>query len=356
MSAVIRAIDWLENTAQPTNAPAATLAPMVVIFGSDPFLRFHALRRLLNVANVDFDAAQSYDGPECQWRDVHDELATLSLFDDVPQRVAIIREADKFVSANRPALERWLDSPPPDAILVLEVNSFPGTTKLYKQVANKGMLIECSPPVTSGYGNPVDERAVVQWITRWAKQRHHLLLIETQAIFLLDRTGAEFGIIDGELAKLALFADEAGRVTDEHLQEMVGGWRSQTIWKIAEFVASGKAALAIEQLDRLFVSGQTALGIFAPLSWSLRRFGVAAHLIEQAERNGSRLALPMALEKAGFRKGEVTLAEKQLRRIGRQRGKQLLTWLVELELQLKGSHSSEHLAKYALETLVLRLA
>jgi DNA polymerase III subunit delta len=137
---------------------------------------------------------------------------------------------------------------------------------------------------------------------------------------------------------------------------MVGGWRTQTIWKIVELIASGRAAEAIEQQDRLFTGGQNALGIFAPLSWSMRRFGVAAHLVEQAERNGTRVALPLALEKAGFRKNEIKQAETQLRRIGRQRGKKLLEWLLELELKLKGSHSNEHLAKFALEEFILRLA
>ncbi len=245
---------------------------------------------------------KGYEGPECQWRDVHDELATLSLFDASHHRIALVRDADKFIYRQSPCPRTM------DRITTCRCNSIAGsvelsgTTKLYKQVAAKGMLVQCSPPVTSGFGNPVDEGAVLKWLQLWAKKRHKIQIENRQATLILDRTGAELGIIDCELAKLALFADERGHISDDQIREMVGGWRTQTIWKIVELIASGRAAEAIEQQDRLFTGGQNALGIFAPLSWSMRRFGVAAHLVEQAERNGTRVALPLALEKAGFRR------------------------------------------------------
>ncbi len=86
-------------------------------------------------------------------------------------RIAIVREADKFVSSNRSSLERWIASPPADAVLILEVTSFPGTTNLYKQAVAKGLVIQCSPPTTSAWGNPVDEKAVAKWIDSWAKKK-----------------------------------------------------------------------------------------------------------------------------------------------------------------------------------------
>ena len=44
----------------------------------------------------------------------------------------------------------------------------------------------------------------------------------------------------------------------------------------------------MEQLDRLLASGQNAIGISAQLSWYFRRFGMAAHLIEQSEHIGAQ--------------------------------------------------------------------
>jgi DNA polymerase-3 subunit delta len=71
---------------------------------------------------------------------------------------------------------------------------------------------------------------------------------------------------------------------------------------------------------------------------------------------GQRVVFSQILEKAGFRPYEVGKAEARLRRIGRSRAKELLSWLVELELQLKGSHSGEDRARLALEAFLLKLS
>jgi DNA polymerase-3 subunit delta len=42
--------------------------------------------------------------------------------------------------------------------------------------------------------------------------------------------------------------------------------------------------------------------------------------------------------------------------LGRKRAGQLYRWLLELDLALKGSHSQDDRARWALEQLVLRMA
>jgi DNA polymerase-3 subunit delta len=121
-------------------------------------------------------------------------------------------------------------------------------------------------------------------------------------------------------------------------------------------VAEGRVESSLEAIDKLFMAGQSAFGVAAQLSWSLRRYGIAAQLVEQSERLGNKPSLPQALEGAGFRGFELGKAELRLRRIGRQRAKDILSWLVELELQLKGSHSNEDRARLALESFLLKLA
>ena len=93
----------------------------------------------------------------------------------------------------------------------------------------------------------------------------------------------------------------------------------------------------------------------AQLSWSLRRYGLAAKLIEQSERVDSRITLAVALERAGFNRFDIAKAETRLKRIGRPRAREMLTWLVDLELQLKGSHSNDQRAQLALESMIMKL-
>jgi DNA polymerase-3 subunit delta len=334
----------------------AALDAVIVVYGAEAFLRRKALESLLERCGTDADAIRSFDGPSTSWQAVHDELVTISLFDAAHQRVAVVRDADKFVTAHRSTLEHWLDHPVEGASLVLEVSTFPATTKLYKGVEAKGRLVQCNLPTLASWGNPVDEKALKKWLLPWAQKSHGLRLDPAQLDTMLDRVGTDLGLLDCELAKLALFADQDGTVDSDRLREIVGGWRTETIWQIADAVADGKIGIAIEQMDRLKTAGQAAIGLFAPLSWSLRRFGLAAQLIEQSERFGRKPDLKQALELAGFRKFDLAKAETQLRRIGRPRARLLLEWLAELELKLKGSHSSEHAAQFALEEFLVRLA
>jgi len=348
-TAAIHAFEFLETT------PVAPLPPIVACFGSDDFLRRLALQRWVQCSKLNPETVRAFDGETDNWREVHDELATRSLFDAAGERVVVVRNGDKFVTKNREALERWAESFAPDSCLLIEVQTFPATTKLYKLISKNGMLVNCTPPQKSSWGNPPDEKAMQKWIGTWANSKHSLQLSAKQCLLIVERIGAVCGLIDCELAKLALFANRLGEVTDQRVSELVGGWRTQTVWELADAVADGQVGFAIEQLDKLLTSGQNAVGLMAQLSWSLRRFGLAAQLVEQSERLDCRITLGQALERSGFNRFDIAKADSRLKRIGRPRAKEMLNWLVVLELKLKGSHSNEHRSRLALESFIMKL-
>jgi DNA polymerase-3 subunit delta len=350
MSEVAHVFDWMEH--RKPKLGRGTIA----VFGNDWFLRHQALKILIEATGVDQAAVKNRDGDEIKWRDVHDDLASRSLFDDGGLRVTVVQQADDFVAKNRVQLEKWAESASDDALLILEMDSLPANTKLYKQIADKGTVVKCSAPIKARSKDTVDEKAVQAWLLGWGKRQHGVQLSIPQADVLLERIGFIFGLLDTELAKLALFAGPDQKIENAIVHELVGGWRTKTVWEIADQIADGKIATAMEQLDRLFAGGQNAVGIMAQLSWYFRRFGMAAHCIEQAERFGKRPVIGEALQQAGFYPYVLADAEKKLRRIGRVRAKQLLTWLRELDLQLKGSHSQDNRARSAVEQFVLRLA
>ena len=348
-AAAIHAFDFLESK------PVKPLPPVIACFGSDDFLRRIAIQHWVVGSGLDSETVRSFDSEDETWRDVHDELATRSLFDAGGEKVAIVRGADKFVTKNRDAIEKWAEHFAPDSCLILELQTLAANTKLYKLIAKNGVLVNCTPPQKASWGNPPDEKAMQKWVILWAKAKHSLELTVKQSTLIVERIGSVCGIIDCELAKLALFVDKAGAVTDGRVAELVGGWRTQTAWELADAIADGQVAVALLQLDKLLTAGQNAVGLMAQLSWSLRRFGLAAQLVEQSERVNSRIPLATALERAGFNRFDVAKSELRLKRIGRQRAKEMLAWLVDLELKLKGSHSNDARARLALESLIMKL-
>ena len=332
------------------------LPPVVIAFGDDAFLRRQTVGHLTALAKIDLQSAKVFDGEASLWRDVHDELATVSLFDPEQRRVAIVKQGDDFVKSARAQLEKWCTAPVESSLLLLEVSSFPANTKLFKIASEKGWCLDCSAPKGKGWGNPVDSKAVQAWIQRWARQAHALQLTQAQSAAVLDLVGSDFGLLDQELAKAALYAADNGKIDDVALKQAIGSWRTQTVWEIIAAAVEGRTATALEELHKVIHGGESPMAIAPQMSWSLRRFGTATHLIAQAERGQRKLALRDALSQAGFRAPELQKAEQQLRRIGRVRGRALLDWLLELDLKLKGSHSHEDRGAFAIEEFIVRLA
>lgn len=332
------------------------LPEVVVAYGDDSFLRRATYHRLLKHVCREEEEVRTFDGDECVWRDVHDELATLSLFDPLARRIAFVANGDHLVKNARAQLEKWCAAPAPESLLFLELSSFPANTKLFKVAAENGWCIDCSAPKGRGFDSGPDSKAVEKWVAGWSGRVHGLHLTSKQVTTIVDLVGGdEFGLLHQELSKLALFADERGQVTDETLKTNVGSWRTQTVWKIVEAIAEGKTALALNELQKVFLTGESPAAVVPQLSWSLRRFGVASHLVVQAERVGQPISLSQALSQAGFRPYELEKAQRQLVRIGRRRAVKLLDELLNLDLKLKGSHSHLDRSIFAIEEFVAKL-
>src|SRR5690348_10653547 len=104
---------------------------------------------------------------------------------------------------------------------------------------------------------------------------HGKKLSAAAAELMVELAGSEMGILEQELAKLAALAgDEA--IDEKLVEEAVGGWRVKTTWDMLDAAAAGKAGEALAQLDRLLSGGETAVGLLAQMSWTLRKFAGAA--------------------------------------------------------------------------------
>jgi DNA polymerase III subunit delta len=357
MSHTIHAFDYLADPVK--HRPPGVCA----VFGDEPFLKQLVLKELRKqVVGTDTDvpvASHECDERPLDWRDVADELATVSLFGGGGPRLVVLERADAFVSANRQRLEDYAAKPKASGVLILEVNEWAANTRLYKALDQAGLQIDCRPPQKGGKSKSVDEGAIVKWIVQWGKSKHEVALSNDAAQLLLDLTGPTFGLLDQDLAKLALMVPADSKATPQEVQKIIGGWRTQSIWDLVDAAAVGETAAALQQLDHLLHAGEHPLALVGSLSWSLRRYAAATRIYQQAERSGRKLPLREVLVQAGVKDwppGTLAKAEERLKHLGRQRAGQLYRWLLELDLSLKGSHSQDDRARWALEQLVLRMA
>lgn len=287
--------------------PAETPTGVCAVFGSERFLKRLAIDNLVALVgggDPDFGASQ-YDSDSANWAEVHDELATRTLFGGDGPRVVVVDHADKFVRENRERLEGYVGASSESGLLVLIVESWASNTRLFKAINKTGLQIKCDPPLR-GRSKQTDEKRVQDWLIARAKTSYEFELPTGGAQLLIELTDCEFGRMDQELQKLALYADGKGKVDQKTIKATVGGWRSRTMWEAIDAATEGDAKKSLELLDQLLRSGEHPLALFGQLSWSLRRYATATEIVMRQLRSGRKPDLGKAIGAAGFRAGVVS--------------------------------------------------
>jgi DNA polymerase-3 subunit delta len=327
------------------------LPHILAIVGNDRFLKRLALSHLLSEeAREDL---VRYTAEERPWSEIREDLDTATLFGGGPKLV-LVDEAD--VWTKHTAVLEYAQRGVSRGAMILDMLSLPANTNLYKAIAAQGWLIKCGPPVKDARSQKPDVQRLNTWLGNRAQQQHDIKLSRDALRTLVDLIGWEFGMLDQELAKLALFVERGAAATPELVRQVVGGWRTETTWEMLEAVADGDAAVGLRQLDQLLQAGATPQALFGSIAWFLRRFNAATRLVERQERQGKRPHLESALLKAGFRMESVKQADRQIKQLTRHRAGELFERLLDVDLALKGSHSSLDRGRWKLENLILSLA
>ncbi len=329
------------------------------MFGDEPFLKSEVIGALRTATLSDDDGEFSWHalvGDEADPRSVFDELATVALFGG-GRRMVLVSEADDFVSAHRSLLEDYAAKPCDTGVLVLDVKSWPSNTRLYKQLAESGLQIDCKAP---------SEGALVEWLRDRAERQYHATFARGAAERLVEIVGPQMGRLDQETAKLSLLAAREpaasgaakATITIELINDAVGGWRAKTAWEMIDAAAAGDAREALIQLDRLILAGESPVALMGQIAWRFRQLAAAAQIAVQAQRAGQRVNLRHALEQVGVKtwQGAMEKAEANLRQLGARRAARLDRWLLDADLALKGSSSSGDRARLVLEQLFVRMS
>src|SRR5262249_10815586 len=187
-----------------------------------------------------------------------------------------------------------------------------------------------------------------EWCTSWAANRHGKQLAAAAARLLVDLVGEEMGLLDQELAKLAVYVGDKARIDASDVDALVGNSREEKTWQIFDLIGAGKTGEALTLLQRLFDKGEGPMKLVGAFSFQLRRLAQAARGVALGT------SLSTALEDAGVAPFAVRSAEGQLRHLGRCRADRLYDWLLEADLGLKGGSALP--PRTLLERLVVRLA
>ncbi len=345
---LIHAFDFLPQ--QTLKGTSESFPDVVGVFGNDAALRSWVLRAISSAGDM-----TEFDGETAKWSDLRDDLATASLFDMGDKRTIVIRGADKFLSNHRPEIEKYVAKPGGASRFVLELDSLASNTRVYKSIHKDFLLVACGNATDAKLGVTAASRR--KFLTGYLAKRHNTKLAKEAADALVEMLGEETGMLDTEIAKLALYKDVGETIDETLVRDVVEGWQGKTVWQITDAIAAGDAAEALKQLDKLMSGGQKPIALLPQIAWSLRRLGMATAVVQHREREGRSWQLEDALSMAGInRPSDIQRAKIQLKGLGRSRAKELLAWLLDADLRLKGTHSTEGRDRFLMEQLVMKLA
>ena len=331
----MHAFEFLKPTAAKRD-----LKPIYAVAGDDAYLRDESIRVIVRQAVGDGDAELALSrvvGDHAKLADVLDEVRTLPFL--AKCRVVVVDNADPFVTAHRKELEAYAEKPSRSGVLILAAKSWPGNTKLAKQVEKVGLAIECKTP---------DERDLPAWLVQLAKARGKAKLDDDAARLLVDLVGPEVGLLASEVDKLIVYVGDRNHVRREDVAKMVGSGRIEKIFAVVDAATTGNAREAIEDLDHLLASGEPPLKMTAGMTYSLAKLHHAGQL------RLAKVDLPSACQAAGIYSGMVKKTHAQHAHLGPGRVDSLPKLLLAADLDLKGN--STLTPRVILERLVMELS
>jgi len=316
--------------------------PIYALSGDEDFLKRLVRERIIAAALGGEDPAFAvaiYMGDKLDFSSVRNDLDTLPFLS--PCRIVVVENADTFVTEHRPALECYVGQPNVASVLVLELKTFPETTKLAKALPDSAKISCKSLPTYK----------LSAWCVEWAMSHHQKKLDMDAAEALVELVGTSMGQLDQELAKLASAIGEKPAIRIEDVQQFVGRSKSADVFRILDAVGEGKPGEALSILEELFAQGEDPMAILGPLTAQLRKLAAVGRLHLS---DGLPLGPAMDAAKVPSWPRARESCERQLRHLGRRRLEKLTEWLSDINLGLKGGNPLPE--RVQVERLVVMLA
>jgi DNA polymerase-3 subunit delta len=132
---------------------------------------------------------------------------------------------------------------------------------------------------------------------------------------LVERSGADLGVLAGEVEKLSLHAGPGARIEPAHVRGVVAAVRGHGVEELTDRLARRDAAGAARVLRQLLAEGEPPIRLVAFVAANLRRSLHVAELAAEglgAEEISRRIGLPAWIVAKNLGRGSVDDLERAL--------------------------------------------
>jgi DNA polymerase III subunit delta len=232
------------------------------------------------------------------------------------------------------ALGKYFESPAPFSVLLFEAATMDRRQRYSKLLAEHALFVELT----------IGGESAASLATQMAKDCG--AEIERDAALLLaDILNSEPSRMRIEIEKLATYVETGQRITTSNVEELVVAARKNTVWELADMLATRRRDSALAFLDNLLREGEEPIGLVGGITWMYRKLIEARDL--PAGTSGFQAARTLGMNPAA--------AETAVRQAHRIPKKDLLVGLValaEADSQLKSSNPNP---RALMEFLIVQL-
>jgi DNA polymerase-3 subunit delta len=318
------------------------LPPAVVLLGTDVYLRDLCRNKIVEacVPEGARDWAIARIAASAQgWEEILQRAQTMPML--APRQVIIVEDAesieklgDKSREAIVEALEKYLDSPAPFTLLLLEAAALDGRQRFSKLLAEKALVVE----LTIGDGSAASLAAQMAEDLGVGIDRE-------AAALLADILNREPALMRMELEKLAVYVQGRGAISSADVKALVTAARKNTIWELADMLALRRRDDALHFFENLLREGEQPAALIGGLAWRYRKLIEAREL--PAGTSGFQAARQLQMRPA-----DAEAAIRNAHRLGKAELVAGLVALAEADSQLKSANPNP---RALMEFLVARL-
>ncbi len=251
------------------------IQPVLTFLGEESFLKGRALEAVLNrFLEPDSRAFnfRSLYAEELKDTTFLDDASTLPMFAE--WKVLYLRDAsalEKYMTRIKEYLEKYLDQPSANTIMIFDVDAWEGRSKLKNILSKKTAIVEF---------NPLSEKEMPSWINTHLRALN--FQIDPEAVSALtERLGSDLTKISGELEKLMLMRHSEKRITLEDVETTVGNTPTATVWQWTEALLDQNAEKAIDMLNDLMERGEEPVYLIGLLARQYEKVILTKEMVQQ---------------------------------------------------------------------------
>ena len=190
-------------------------------------------------------------------------------------RVIRIRDFARLREADEEILIRYLNNPSPSTVMIFTADELDKRKKSSKVLLDTCTVIEFAPL------KDAEARA-------WAKSRLKELKVTADDSVLseiISLVGTDVQTLYNELDKLASAAADTGRITRDHVNELIGRSRELSNFELGDHLLAGNRKKALETLHRLLEDGAEHVMLVGLIAGNYHRLALGKHLLTRGGRD-----------------------------------------------------------------------